>query len=131
MITRRELIAMLGAGAVITAEGLYWPGAKLVSIPKRHLILKRDAISLVAWDTGRVICSIPRGRESVDICGGEARISFPLIPPGVSGMITNMYVGRTNMFKFTVPLTVKPHTIITATVTARDHQLEALMSALR
>ncbi|KKK59800.1 hypothetical protein LCGC14_3030730 [marine sediment metagenome] len=131
MITRRELIAMLGAGAIMTAEGLYWPGTKLISISPRQVFLNHDEISLVAADTGRVICSVLRGAEAVDICGGVATIRFPLINPGVQGLITSMYVGKANMFEFSVPLVASPNMIVTATIGAKDHQLEALMSALR
>lgn len=33
-VNRRQFLAMLGAGAVVTAAGLWMPGAKLISIPK-------------------------------------------------------------------------------------------------
>ena len=32
-MTRRELFAAFAAGAVVTAEGLWFPGTKLISIP--------------------------------------------------------------------------------------------------
>ncbi len=36
MITRRELLACLMAGGCVTAAGLWWPGEKLISIPKKQ-----------------------------------------------------------------------------------------------
>jgi hypothetical protein len=33
MTSRREFMAMMAAGAVMTAEGLWMPGQKLISIP--------------------------------------------------------------------------------------------------
>ena len=32
-MTRRQLFAAMAAGAVVTAEGLWFPGTKLISIP--------------------------------------------------------------------------------------------------
>ncbi len=37
-MNRRELLACLAAGGVVTATGLWWPGQKLISIPKTHII---------------------------------------------------------------------------------------------
>ena len=38
-MTRRQFIAALAAGWVVTASGLWMPGRKLISIPPRALIL--------------------------------------------------------------------------------------------
>jgi hypothetical protein len=37
-MNRREMLAFLAAGGVVTASGLWWPGQKLISIPKDHVI---------------------------------------------------------------------------------------------
>ena len=37
-LSRREFIAALMAGGVITAQGLWMPGTKLISIPKRIMV---------------------------------------------------------------------------------------------
>ncbi len=34
-MNRRELLKALSMGAVVTASGLWWPGEKLISIPKK------------------------------------------------------------------------------------------------
>lgn len=36
-MSRRTFFAMLGAGWIVTAEGLWMPGTKLISIPKPSL----------------------------------------------------------------------------------------------
>jgi hypothetical protein len=38
-MTRREMLAMLAAGGVVTATGIWMPGTKLVSIPKMVRVL--------------------------------------------------------------------------------------------
>ena len=37
-MNRREFMAALTAGAVITAEGLWWPGKKTISIPSKKIL---------------------------------------------------------------------------------------------
>jgi hypothetical protein len=43
---RRKFLAAMAAGAVVTAEGLWVPGQKLISIPKRrpHTFTEADLI---------------------------------------------------------------------------------------
>ena len=70
-LSRREFLAALAAGGVVTAAGLWMPGTKLISIPKRimvppdhlgdvHLVLEGDGEPLPVGVNGRVIF-IPRG----------------------------------------------------------------------
>lgn len=44
-MNRRELLRCLAAGGVVTAEGLWWPGRKLISIPKATLM----ASTVIMW----------------------------------------------------------------------------------
>ena len=37
-LTRREMLAMIAAGGVVTAAGIWMPGTKLISIPKRVIV---------------------------------------------------------------------------------------------
>ncbi len=38
IVNRREFLAALAAGYVVTAEGLWLPGKKVISIPKREVV---------------------------------------------------------------------------------------------
>ena len=46
-MNRRELLIALAAGAVVTAEGLWFPGTKLISIPKPvlHYDFTKDGLN--------------------------------------------------------------------------------------
>lgn len=41
-VSRRKFFAMMAAGAVVTAEGLWMPGQKLISIPRRVRTIADD-----------------------------------------------------------------------------------------
>lgn len=45
-LSRREFIAALMAGVVVTAEGLWMPGEKLISIPSRKFFIPEGTL---AW----------------------------------------------------------------------------------
>lgn len=45
---RRSFFAALAAGAVVTAEGLWFPGQKLISIPKTKFITVKNFYDLPA-----------------------------------------------------------------------------------
>ena len=47
-MTRRELFAAFAAGAVVTAEGLWFPGTKLISIPAAPIALY-DVLDCGTW----------------------------------------------------------------------------------
>ena len=70
-LSRREFLAAIAAGGVVTAAGLWMPGTKLISIPKRiivppdhlgdvHIILEGDGEPLPVGVNGRILL-IPRG----------------------------------------------------------------------
>ena len=70
-LSRREFFAALAAGGVMTAAGLWMPGTKLISIPKRiivppdhlgdvRIILEGDGEPVPVGVNGRIIL-IPRG----------------------------------------------------------------------
>lgn len=116
MMNRRELICALGAGAIITAEGLWIPGQKLISIPKKHLIgLHRDYISLVDDATGRILCRVIRGPAGVDIARGIARVAFPEITWG-TGVATGIYVGKHRVLDVNNPMSTFPGLSVIATI---------------
>jgi len=39
MFSRREFLAMMAAGMVMTAEGIWMPGQKLISIPSKKIFM--------------------------------------------------------------------------------------------
>ena len=52
-MNRRELLACLAAGGCVTAAGLWWPGAKIISIPKTH-ILGGNPLTIMLTHLGKV-----------------------------------------------------------------------------
>ncbi len=100
MNRRDVLIAAIAAGAaVMTAEGIWWRGDKLISIPTGGpLILRDDTISLMGSITGRlhglkkVLSSIPR--SAVDIKDGIATLSFPMLHDPLPMPMVAIYSGR-------------------------------------
>ncbi len=116
MQSRREfLLAAFATGAVLTAEGLWIPGRKLISIPKKHLILDHGLISIVDSATGRVLCSLPRTMDAVDIQGGVAKMTFPQIRRGV-GIARGLYAGKTRIADFDCPIAVSEGMTLEVTV---------------
>ncbi len=97
MQSRREfLLAAFAAGAIITAEGLWIPGQRLISISKKHLILSESRISIVDEALGRVLCSLPRTMDAVDIRANVARMIFPEVHKS-GGIAGGVYVGKTRV----------------------------------
>ncbi len=74
-MNRREFVAMLMAGAVVTAAGIWMPGDKLISIPSRKIFIPPGTLAwLDAGDPhivldGKVL-AIPKYFD-VDIRGFE------------------------------------------------------------
>ncbi len=128
MLNRRELLFMMAAGVVMTAEGVWMPGRKLISIPKGHLIgLHNDYISLVDDYSARVLCSAIRGVKDVHIEGGIAKIVFPQITRGL-GVGTSIYVGKCRVFDVDIPILTEPGISVEATIsdlpTPKGHWLK-------
>lgn len=46
LMNRRQFMAMLAAGAVVTADGLWMPGRKLISIPSRVSIAGKTPLDV-------------------------------------------------------------------------------------
>ena len=76
-MNRREFFAAIAAGAVVTAEGLWLPGSKLISIPSGEIFIPEGTL---AWMEGDLRMIYMQGAakalaENVDlqIIGGELR----------------------------------------------------------
>ncbi len=111
---------MMAAGLVMTAEGVWMPGRKLISIPKGHLIgLHRDYISLVDDYAARVLCSALRSPKGVSIAHDTAKIMFPEITRGF-GVGTSIYVGKTKVFDVDQTLHTAPGVVVEALVKGLD-----------
>lgn len=58
-VSRRQFIAAMAAGMVMTAEGLWVPGQKLISIPSRKIFLPAGKL---AWMEDGVMYMYTGGR---------------------------------------------------------------------
>ena len=58
---RRKFLAAMAAGAVVTAEGLWVPGQKLISIPSHATFTERD----LEWAIEQLAKSILETRVNV------------------------------------------------------------------
>lgn len=52
-MNRREFMAMLAAGGVMTAAGIWMPGEKVISIPSRKIFVPAGGL---AWLEGEIAC---------------------------------------------------------------------------
>jgi len=117
-MNRRELILAISASAVVTAEGLWLPSSKLISISKNHLILSERYISLVDDYTSKVLCSVLRKVGAVSIKDDVVNLTFPENIDN-SGTITSMYAGKVKIIdSFDTELILVPG--MTVDVTIKD-----------
>ena len=62
-MTRRQFLAVLMAGGVVTAEEIWLPGRKLISIPKPPIITRAEIELLnklrASYDGGRSFFKVP------------------------------------------------------------------------
>jgi len=65
-ISRRQFIGAMAAGAIVTAEGLWVPGQKLISIPSRKIFIPEGRL---AWVEDGVTWMFAGGRG-----GGKTQI---------------------------------------------------------
>lgn len=65
-LSRRQFIAAMAAGAVVTAEGLWLPGEKLISIPAKKIFIPEGRL---AWVEDGVTWMFAGGRG-----GGKTQI---------------------------------------------------------
>lgn len=59
-VSRRQFLAAVAAGMVMTAEGLWMPGQKLISIPSRKIFLPAGKL---AWMEDGVMYMYSGGRR--------------------------------------------------------------------
>lgn len=56
-LSRREFLAAIAAGAIVTAEGLWVPGQKLISIPSRKIFLPAGNLAFIEGGVTKVLRS--------------------------------------------------------------------------
>ena len=61
-LSRRQFLSALAAGGVVTASGLWMPGEKLISIPKRHPSWFSDIHFISGNPVGWVKTEMPPGK---------------------------------------------------------------------
>ena len=79
-MNRRELLKALSAGAVITTSGLWFPGQKLISIPKKRII---QATGIDQW--GKIVSFEITSKDygTADIFAGNKRLMSIQTSPGL------------------------------------------------
>ena len=76
---RRTFLAAMAAGAIVTAEGLWVPGQKLISIPKKQFI----TVTNHGWGTATIwtsntIHTLEVGKSMVFPANRELLANHPL-----------------------------------------------------
>ena len=63
-ISRRGFIAGMAAGMIMTAEGLWMPGQKLISIPSKKIFIPQGRL---AWMEGDTMWMYAKGAGKISI----------------------------------------------------------------
>ena len=75
-MNRRQFMAMLAAGAVVTAEGLWMPGEKLISIPEKKIFVPKLKWHRVEKVVGDMVYSCMTTDPGLQIIADRGGVRF-------------------------------------------------------